>query len=80
MKKKIKPEDIIENRYASIERQIESKLSLLYTGHLLTRKLAFEEAQKVIDENNLTNENLKVNIKSIGGENGITVTIKNKEE
>ena len=72
----------MNNKETSLQRQILSQMQLLWQQNTYTRELATQEINRIVDENGLTEEDIKVKVLSLGGDQGFTVnvTILDKEK
>ena len=67
---------LMNNKETSLQRQILSQMQLLWQQDTYTRELATQEINRIVDENGLTEETIKVKVLSLGGDQGFTIDVK----
>ena len=65
----------MNNKESSLQRQILSQMQLLWQQDTYTRELATQEINRIVDENGLTEEDIKVKVLSLGGDQGFTIDV-----
>lgn len=66
---------LMNNKESSLQRQILSQMQLLWQQDTYTRELATQEINRIVDENGLTEEDIKVKVLSLGGDQGFTIDV-----